>query len=188
MKKILLLMTLLCFMLTGSAFAAGSSLLAPQKNVAILLIGGNDYKSKQYFSIMEEAFLSKNKSNVNVIMGEPVQSKYQEYWLDKGFLEEQVPQKDNLLEFVSYASVDEVLYLIVKDPVVDKHWAADFFESGERSRASIQVNSFLANDSSILKVKASNNEDDSFASELRAKRGAFKKCMLEVAAEMKPIW
>ena len=166
----------------------GKSLMPLHRSVAILLIGGNDYKTKHYFSIMEEVFLNDEKTNVKVIMGEPVQSKYQEYWLNKGFLEEQIPQKDNLLEFVSFAGVDEILYLIVKDPVVDTHWSRDVFQAGQRSRASIQVNSFLAKADSIIRVKAANNEDDSFASELRAKRGAFKKCMQEVADSMKPVW
>ena len=198
MKKLLIIITALAMslLLTGVCSAAannndssnGSSGSNGKDKVAILLMGSNDFKSTQYFTMIENHFLKDNPHASQIALGADVQSKYQEYWLDKGFLEEQQPTKEDLLAMPSYLGVDKVLVMIVKDPVVEKHWAFTLMESGEKSRASIQINAFLVNKDKILKSKVSNNEDDSFSSDLRAKRGAFKKCMKEISAEMLPLF
>ena len=198
MKKLLIIITALAMslLLTGVCSAAannsdssnGSSGSNGKDRVAILLMGSNDFKSTQYFTMIENHFLKDNPHASQIALGADVQSKYQEYWLDKGFLEEQQPTKDDLLAMPAYLGVDKVLVMIVKDPVVEKHWAFTLMESGEKSRASIQINAFLVNNDKILKSKVSNNEDDSFSSDLRAKRGAFKKCMKEISVEMLPLF
>ena len=190
MKKLLVFisaLTMSLLLLAGvcSAAAQGSN---GKDKVAILLMGSNDFKSTQYFTMIENHFLKNNPHAGQIALGADIQSKYQEYWLDKGFLEEQQPAKDDLLALPEYLGVDKVLVMIVKDPVVEKHFAFTLTESGEKSRASIQLNAFLIDREKILKSKVSNNEDDSFYSDLRAKRGAFKKCMKELSAEMLPLF
>lgn len=183
-KMLIFIMTVLLLMAgCNGAFAKGAS----GERVAILLMGSNDFKTDQYFAMIGKYFLDNNPHHNRILVGSDIQSRYQEYWLDKGFLEEQKPEKDDLIALVDYLEVDKVLFLMVKDPVVEKSFAMDFFESGERSRASIQVNAFLANREKVLKLKAANHEDDSFASDLRAKRGAFKKCVVEISKDMLPL-
>lgn len=191
MKKLLVFISALAMsimLLAGVCSAAASQGSNGKDKVAILLMGSNDFKSTQYFTMIENHFLKNNPHASQIVLGADIQSKYQEYWLDKGFLEEQQPTKDDLLAMPEYLGVDKVLVLIVKDPVVEKHFAFTLMESGEKSRASIQINAFLIDKEKILKSKVSNNEDDSFSSDLRAKRGAFKKCMKEISAEMLPLF
>ena len=191
MKKLLVFISALAMsimLLAGVCSAAASQGSNGKDKVAILLMGSNDFKSTQYFTMIENHFLKNNPHASQIVLGADIQSKYQEYWLDKGFLEEQQPTKDDLLAMPEYLGVDKVLVLIVKDPVVEKHFAFTLMESGEKSRASIQINAFLIDKEKILKSKVSTNEDDSFSSDLRATRGAFKKCMMELRAEMLPLF
>ena len=172
---------MMCSLMPSAANAAAG------EKVAILLMGSNDFKTDQYFSMIEKQFLANNPHHNRIVIGSNIQSKYQEYWLDKGFLEEQKPTKEDLTNLVAYLDVDKVLFIMVKDPVVEKSWAMDFFQSGQRSRASIQVNAFLADREKVLKLMAANHEDDSMSSDMRAKRGAFKKCVIEVSKDMLPL-
>ena len=185
-KKMLIFIMMTLLAVTGMCNAALAK-EAGGERVAILLMGSNDFKTDQYFSMLGKYFLDNNPHHNRIVIGSDIQSKYQEYWLDKGFLEEQKPEKEDLIALVSYLDVDKVLFLMVKDPVVEKTYTMDWFESGERSRASIQVNAFLASREKVLKLKAANHEDDSFASDLRAKRGAFKKCVVEISKDMLPL-
>lgn len=187
MKKKMLIFIMMTLLLVTGICNAALAKEAGGERVAILLMGSNDFKTDQYFSMLGKYFLDNNPHHNRIIIGSDIQSKYQEYWLDKGFLEEQKPEKDDLIALVSYLDVDKVLFLMVKDPVVEKTYTMDWFESGERSRASIQVNAFLASRERVLKLKAANHEDDSFASDLRAKRGAFKKCVVEISKDMLPL-
>ena len=185
-KKMLIFIMMTLLVVTGMCNAALAK-EAGGERVAILLMGSNDFKTDQYFSMLGKYFLDNNPHHNRIVIGSDIQSKYQEYWLDKGFLEEQKPEKEDLIALVSYLEVDKVLFLMVKDPVVEKTYTMDWFESGERSRASIQVNAFMASREKVLKLKAANHEDDSFASDLRAKRGAFKKCVVEISKDMLPL-
>lgn len=188
MKKIFMLMMTFALLLSSVCFAADApKASSTNSQTAILLIGNNDFKSTQYFSMIEGQFIKNNPKASRIQFGSDVQTAYQEYWLDKGYLDEQTPTKDDLIAITKYIGTDKVLFLFVKDPVVEQHYAQDWFDSGMRSRASIQVNAFLVGQDGIIKLQTSNKEDDSFSSELRAKRGAFKKCMKEVSETMLPL-
>lgn len=187
MKRKIMILVMMTLLAVTAVSGAASAEKASGERVAILLMGSNDFKTDQYFGMLGKYFLDNNPHHNRIVIGSDIQSKYQEYWLDKGFLEEQKPEKDDLIALVSYLDVDKVLFLMVKDPVVEKTYTMDWFESGERSRASIQVNAFLASREKVLKLKAANHEDDSFASDLRAKRGAFKKCVVEISKDMLPL-
>lgn len=187
MKKILFLLTALVvtmYSLCAPAPTAHAASAASNERIAVLLVGSNDFKTDQYFSMIEKQVAQNCPHSARISIGSDVQSMYQEYWLDKGYLEEQKPTKDDLVALVNYMNMDKVLFLMVKDPVVEKNFAMDWFDSGERSRASIQMNAFLVDKEKVLRLKASNHEDDSFASDLRAKRGAFKKCVTEITKDM----
>lgn len=190
MKKILFfisILTIACLMLS-SAIAAARQENGGNNKIAILLAGSNAFKSTHYFAMTEEQFSKNNPLAGQIALGIDVQSKYLEYWLDKGFLEEQQPSTEDLLALPAYLDKDKVLVMIVKDPAVEKNTAFTLAASGEKSRASIQIDAFLVDREKIIQRQTASNEDDSFYSELRAKRGAFKKCLKELSSAMLPLF
>ena len=73
-------------------------------------------------------------------------------------------------------------YLIGSSPIVEKtHIPAGWFSTIEQTRASLEVKCFLVDKENVIKALAVTQNDDSKTSELRAKRGAFEKCMKELA-------
>lgn len=148
-----------------------------------MIVGDASVKTPDFLQYVNDAFNSEGNGK-KVVSGTDVQSKYQSYWLDKGFLEEQKLTKQDLNEFVKYSGYSKVLFLIVNPPVMEKTKQAGGGWYGwmatERTRASINVKSFLADETSVIKSVEVTKEDDSVTSELRAKRGAFQKCLTEI--------
>lgn len=193
MRCILLCLSIL-FLFAGTCSAA-----LPQSNVssylptrvAVVIVGSSDYKTEDYFQSIDEYICEPNKNKkLKILYGEDVQGKYQEYWLEKGELTEGTPTKQDLFDFVRYGGFDKVLYLIVQDPVIDRHQVRSglFGQfTSEDIRASITVNCFLCDDGKVIKNAAAVKEDDSFASILRARRGAFGKCMQSISTTISPF-
>ena len=127
-----------------------------------------------------------NEGAYNLLISDDFQGKWQEYWLDNGELEEQKPTKADLLSFVEFSGCDKVLYLMCKDPVTDVKRVGLFGEN-ESWRTSVSVNAFLCDKQGIVKTSNISREDDSNRSELRARRGAFKKAVREISATMNPL-
>lgn len=162
-------------------------LYAPK--VCALIVGDADVKSKDFMERLDENLnrdLDEDKSK-RVECDTKIQSLYQNYWLDKGELEEGKLTKADLLEFVKYSGYDRVLYLIVSDPIVEKtKQSRGLFVKVENTRASIEVKGFLADKEKVLKIMSVTKNNSSETSELRAKRGAFTKCIKELCEEMRP--
>ena len=168
---------LLC--VSGAASAAG------QSQIAVVVVGGSDYKTKDYFSSIKEYLAEPfDETNINVSYGDAVQTKYEEYWLDKGELDEPRPGKQDLIDFVSYGNYNKVLYIVIKDSVVDTNGRG---KNNDYVRTSIGINAILANKDGIIKTQNINDESVSKTSVLRAKRTAFKKCMEEIGKTMVPL-
>ena len=166
---------------------AASSAFAQSQEIVVLIIGNSDFKTPNFIRYATQLFKEEYKGKtLKFVSGEEIQSKYQNYWLDKGSLEEGTPTKQDLIDFVSYGDYDRVVYLIIKDPVIDKHESGYGSSYQQKSRASVTVNAFLADSEKVLKAATSTKEDDSMASELRAKRGAFKQCMREISKVLLP--
>lgn len=191
MKRILLLVMAITMIFTGTVFAGAANDFLNKKvdQIGVVIIGNSDYKTDDYYNYISELLNNENDKRYKIVCGSEVQSKYQNYWLDKGFLEEQKPQKNDLFDFYKTSGYDKILYILVSDPVVDKHnIRTGLFSSVEQSRASVTVNSFLVNNNTILKAYSVTKEDDSRASELRAKRGAFRKVLKELSVVMIPLF
>ena len=78
-------------------------------------------KSKNKFKFIPDSVrgrFEKNKNDFVLIAGEEVQNKYHKYWFDKGFLQENLPSKETLIEFVQYSGYDKVIFLLVNNPIV----------------------------------------------------------------------
>ncbi len=198
LKKVLLLTSLLCVLLLSQvAFAADNSTLPsllhkPVQKIGVVIIGSADVKTPDFLDAITDT-LSPSKAEEKkyvLISGTEVQGKYQKYWADKSFLDEQPLTKDAALDFVKYSDYDKVLFILIKDPVVDKAERGLGLLWGEEtvSRAAIEVKAYLADENSIIKTVDVSKEDNSATSDLRAKRSAFKKDMKEIASEAKPYF
>ena len=186
MKRISLLAAIFMMILQSVVFAgAAEDFLNRYKTVAVVIIGNSDFRSPDFYNISKEAFKDET-GKLSMIVGDPIQTKYQEFWFDKGFLEEQTPNKDSLLDFTKYCNYDEVLFILVRDPTIEKNAQSNgIWGTIEHTRASIQINAFLCTPDGVKKLYSSAKEDDSRTSDLRAKRGAFEKCMKDIAKNMK---
>lgn len=185
MRKLMYSLLAVVFLLASmSPMVSGASLLDQAQNRScVVIVGDAAVKTPDFIKYVDEAFNTVGK-NKKVISGTEIQSKYQSYWLDKGFLEEQKLTKQDLLNFVKYSGYNKVLFLIVSNPVIEKTnqgyggWSA--WSQTERTRASITIKSFLVDETTVIKAVDVSKEDDSITSELRAKRGAFQKCITEI--------
>lgn len=169
MKKIII--TLLLLLCTNTAFASSQ--------IGVVLIGSSDYKDAHFISKLTETFQNDPESKFIIHTGNEEQSRYQDYWFMKGFLEEPTPTPQNLMEYVNYSGYDKILFLIVKDPVVDTH-KIGLLGLREEKRVSVEIKGFLIGKDTLLGSFSSTNEDDSKRSELRARQGAFKKCIRDI--------
>lgn len=84
------------------------------------------------------------------------------------------PTPQNFLEYVNYTGYGKVLFLVVKDPVVDTK-KEGLFGTVESKRVSVEIKGYLVGHEKLIGSYTSVNEDDSRQSELRARRGALKK-------------
>lgn len=198
MKKVLSIIMFVLFLFPISAFAAGNQATdaaslshQPLEKIGIVVIGGADVKTPDFFNAISESFAQSPNEALKYIIetGTPAQTKYQNYWTDKDFLDEQPLTKTVVLDFAKYSGYDKVLYIVINEPVMEKttqgNGAWGYWGTSTNNRASIEVKAYLTDGETILKTVNVAKEDDSAASPLRAKRGAFKKDMKEVALQIK---
>lgn len=191
MKKvlsILLVFSLFFLVNVKNVLAADVSQLKSTKlKTCVVLIGNSDVKTPDFIKYIDKEF-NNEEAKKRIACGVEIQSIYQNYWFQKGYLEEQKLQKQDLHDFVKFSSYDRCLFLIISDPVVEKTKVpAGWFTTAEKTRASMEVKCFLADSTDIIKSFSVVKNDDSMASDLRAKRGAFEKCVKEFVKEFKPL-
>ncbi len=166
-------------------FCFGGTVAAAPSQIAVVIVGSSDFKTKDYLDTIKKYLAEPfDETNITVSYGNDIQTQYQEYWLDKGELDEQRPKKQDLLDFVGYGNYGKVLYIVLNDPVVESSGR------GKRSdyiRASIGMNAFLVGKDKIIETKNVTYESVSKTSILRAKRDAFKKCIEDVSKTMLPL-
>ena len=168
MKKVIgLIIVLICMSSSCLAFAGG-------KDIGVVLIGSSEYKEDHMISVMVDIMKAENPSGVVMHVGADEQSKYQEFWFTKGKLDADSPTPQNFLEYVNYTGYDKVLFLVVKDPVIDTK-KEGLFGTVESKRVSVEIKGYLVGHEKLIGSYTSVNEDDSKVSELRARRGSLKK-------------
>ena len=132
--------------------------------------------------------MPKDRARYTLKSGNDIQNLYQTYWFDKGFIEEQSPQKENLLDFVSYSQFDKVVYILITDAKVDHHYDGtwDLWDF-QTFRASVDFKVFVCDKDNVLKLVSITKEGESRTSALRARRAAFRTAMTEIADTIIPI-
>ncbi|MBR1730322.1 MAG: hypothetical protein IJ728_12460 [Selenomonadaceae bacterium] len=181
-KYFLSILTAIILMSTTIAVEAAENNFSKSQSIAVVIVGNADFKTKDFFKSVEQFF--KSPTEKPIIVGSKIQSKYQTYWLEKGLLSEGEPTQVDFIEFVNYSGYGKIIYLKIDDAVLDTH---ERKKGKARSRSSITVNAFLVDSQGIKKVVSETQEEDSKTSELRAKRGAFKKCVEEIAKVFNPL-
>ena len=177
MKKLVPIAAMLLVLLMSCTALAAS---AADKRMGILLIGGAEFKTPEYYDIAKKAIQSKSRSKCEA--GNAVQSKYNAYWLEKGFVGEQIPQRQDLIDFTAGSGYGKVLCLVISNSTVDRHNSA---KHREKDRVSVQVDAYLCSRTNVLNVYTASHEEVSKGSSLRARRAAFEKCIKEIADAMK---
>lgn len=173
MRKIFLVV-LLTFLTSSCVFAAVDPVVSQNSSKScIVVVGRADVKTEDFMNIVSTTF-----NNPNIVVGSTIQNMYLNYWLSKGFLEEQEAKKENLQEFVKYSGYEKCLFLNISSPIVESGGGANPI-----LRSSIEVRAYLADENNIIKVSSTTNKGDSMASDLRAKRAALQACMKDLHAQ-----
>ncbi len=180
MKKIFAVIPIL-FCLVAVAFSAEAAERNTGKQIAAVIVGSADYKTKDFTKAITEIF--KPTSGREIVAGNKIQNQYQKYWFEKGLIEEGTPTKEDFIAFARSSGYAGIVYLVIKDSVVDTHGRK---KGKDRSRVSLTINAFYVTQAGIQKFTSITEEEDSKTSELRARRGAFKKCLEAIFPEINP--
>ena len=160
-----------------------------QPTIGVVIIGSSDYKSQDFYEYLYGQLRTEDNRGYNIVVGNDPQNKYMEYWLEQDFLEEQKPKKEDFFKFTEFSKYDKVLFLIIKDPVTEKHSRpGGLFTTVTQTRASVTVNAFLCTNASIIKTYSVTKQDDSEWSDMRAKMGALKKSARDIGKALKPYF
>jgi len=174
MKKIILMVVAVLFFMTNTTFAAQYF-----QNVGVIIVGGAEFKTSDYYKIIKDEI--KPLSGSKIVFGNDLQTKYKKYWLQKGFIGEQMPEKDDLIAFTNMSGCDKIICLIVSDSMVDKHNSSNH---REKVRVSVQLDAYICTKTDFIDVLSATDEEDSKGSDLRARRGAFQKCLKEIGKSL----
>ena len=170
LKKIFLLAVMICFAVNGTTFAARD-----YQSVGVVIVGGVEFKTNDFYKVVKNEL--KTKSGAKIFVGNEMQTLYKKFWLRRGFIGEQTPSKNDLIEFTRASGYKKIVCLIVSDSVVDRH---NNPKSREKDRVSIQVDAYLCTPLNVEDVFGASDEELSKTSNLRARRGAFQKCLKEI--------
>ena len=180
MKKLVFSLALVgVFLLMSSAALAA--------NLGVVLVGGTDYKDAHFTDEMIALAKESFNPTVSLAIGTDEQARYQNFWTQKGHLEEGELTPAIIQEYARFSGHDKVLFLVVKDPVVDeKQLKTPLFTLDLKHRVTVEVKGYLADREQIINGISAVNEDSSRISQLRARLGAFKKSVQFIYGKVSP--
>ena len=173
MKKIFLLASMICLILSGTASARDFN------SVGVVIIGGAEFKTDDFYKAVRSEISP--KSGAKIIVGNDMQTLYKKYWLRKGYIGEQTPQKEDLIEFTATSGCNKIVCIIVSDVVDDQRNSG---KHRQQNRISVQLDAYLCTSTNIADVFSASKEVNSKGSALRARSGAFKKCLNEISKSL----
>ena len=187
-KKIMLVLTMLVLgvMASATAFAVdtdtGFKRSFGKPRTCAVLIAPADMKTEDFMNAVDDS-LNCLETRKKIKVGTEMQTKYQEYWLNKGELEEGKLTLEVMKEFVKMSGYDQCLFLVTTTNVEKSKVPGGWFTIIEKTRASVEVRGFLTDAHKVLKIINITKNDDSNHSDLRAKRGAFEKCVNDLGKQ-----
>ncbi|MBE8955614.1 MAG: hypothetical protein SR2Q5_08160 [Quinella sp. 2Q5] len=170
MRKIIFMAVAIFFALTGTAFAA--------EGVGAVIIGGAEFKTSDFYEVVRSEF--KPDGGTKVIAGDELQTLYKRYWLKRGYIGEQPPQKEDLVSFAQMSGCDKIIFLMVTDTVDTQNSS----NHRQKTRISVQVDAYLCTRTDVVDVFSASDDEDSKGSPLRARRGAFRKCLRSIGKSL----
>lgn len=178
MKKILLLATMILTLISCTAFAAQSSSGSNYRSTKVVIIGGAEFKTKDYYNLIKKVLGSKTKTAYEA--GDEIQRKYQLFMMERYDIGENKPRKQDFIDFASRSGYGNILFLVLDENIDTQNNS----KSRQKNRITIQLDTFLVNGSGIIDFTTTSQDFISKTSNLRARRGAFEKCLKEIATVM----
>ena len=159
-----------------------------KEKIGILIVGPTEFKTEnRYYDIIRENLVPPEGAKYTISTDENLQSAYQQYWLEKGELEEGKPTKEDFFAFSQKSGYDKILFLVIKDPVTDVSERPYMFSTIKQYRTTVTVNAFLCDGQNILAVRSVAQDGDSEASVVRARADAFNKDMRDIGKYMTDV-
>lgn len=150
-----------------------------QKAVGVVVIGGAEFKTPDYYKFIEKSFNA--KSGAKIYIGGELQNKYQKFLLNRDLVGNEIPRKQDLIDFTAVSGYGKILFIVVSDSAIDHQNNA---KRRQKDRISLQVDGYLCNNFSVIEVATTSQESKSKTSDLRARRGAFKKCLEDISKSL----
>ena len=149
------------------------------RSIGVVVIGGAEYKTPEFYKIIEKGL--NPKSNAKIIIGNDVQNKYQKYLFNNDLSVNELPSKRTLVNFVAASGYGKILFIEISNTNIDHQNNA---KSRQKDRITIQVDSYLCDNLNVLEVATTSQDFNSKTSDLRARRGAFKKCLEDISKNL----
>lgn len=173
MRKIFVLAAMFVAAFACTAFAAQKDF-----GTKVVIIGGGEFKTADFYKIIQKNLGTKNKTKYEC--GNEIQKRYQVFMMNRYDIGEDKPRKQDFTDFTAWSGYGKVLFLIV-DENIDTQTHGDH---SQKNRSTIQMDAYLVNTSGIVDFNTTSQEFTSKASNLRARRGAFEKCLKDIASTM----
>ena len=174
MRKIFLLAAMFVAIFSCTAFAAQNS----YGTTKVVVIGGAEFKTADYYKIIKKNLGTKTQTLYEC--GDEIQRKYQLFMMERYDIGENTPRKQDFIDFAEWNGRGKILFLIL-DENIDTQTHG---KHSQKNRSTIQMDAYLVDSSRIINFATTSQEFTSKASNLRARRGAFEKCLKEVATDM----
>jgi len=174
-KNFFAAVTFLAIFICGVSISSAKS----ADSTGVVIIGGAEFKTSDYYKAVKQNLNFKGTAKI----GDEMQSKYQKFLLENDLLDENFPRKQYLFDFTAQSGCEKILFLVVTSTADHQNNP----KSKQKNRFSVQVVAYLCDKYKVLDSATSAQQNDSNTSDLRARRGSFKKCMSEIAKLLKSI-
>ena len=174
MKKIFLMILATLLISSTCAFAANNF-----KSVGAVVIGGSEFKTPEFYKMIKNEFDPKSGANFSV--GGDLQNQYQKFLLNRDLIGDSIPHKKDLVDFTAMSGYGKILFIVIPVSNTDHQNNA---KSRQKDRISVQVDGYVCNNSGVIEVATASQQSDSRTSDLRARRGAFRKCLKDLAKNL----
>lgn len=172
MKKILsIIFAMLAFSACTTYAATNLS-----RSVGAVVIGGAEFKTPEFYKMIQKEF--DPKSGAKFIVGGDLQNKYQKFLINRDMVGNDTPRRQDLIDFVTASGYGKILYVVISDTNSDHQNNAN---RRQKDRMTVQVDCYLCDNLKVVEVATASQESKSKTSDLRARRGAFNKCLEELS-------
>ena len=149
------------------------------RSVGVVVIGSAEFKTPDFYKAVKNEFSP--KSGAKFVVGGDLQNKYQKFLINRDLVGNNIPRRQDLIDFTASSGYGKVLFIVIPDSSKDHQNNANH---RQKNRVSVQVDGYLCNHSSVIEAATASHESNSKTSDLRARRGAFKKCLDDLAKNL----